>query len=620
MGAEEEAECFSTKLRSILQISDEAVDHGASLTELGIDSLVAVEVRSWFLKELQVDMPVLKLLSGGSLAEICQQVLDKLLKLRPSIGKSLAKHAVKQNKSDRELKPMVSSAASVNTPPTGTTSPDTQSTVDSSSSVPSNEGLVKSAESGKSLSAPAERPLTFLKTERISFAQSRFWFLGKFLEDPTTFNVAFYYRVTGSIRVDALERAVRVVGNRHEGLRTCFVGDENAGDVAYQKIIDQPTLRLEHQNISRLEDIAVEYSKLRAHVFDLTRGELMRIILLTLSPTEHYLLFNYHHILMDGFSYQVFLLELEKAYNGSPLGPLPRQFPDFSRNQREDFENGDMHDELQFWRGVFPDAPPVLPLLSIARTSSRLPMHEFDVHQVETRLEPGLTTRVRTMSKSQQSTAFHFYLAAFKLMLFRLTDVEDLTIGIADANRNDSDVMGSIGFFLNLLTLRFCRQPKQKFADAITEARNTSYTALGNSRLPFDVLLSELNVPRSSTHSPFFQAFFDYRPGNQDRHSWGNCQFDVQEIHPGRTAYDITLDITESTTGALVAIRVQKCIYDLTAANLLLSTYINLLTVLSGDVMLSLNQTPLFSDEQLNRALGLGRGEYSVQGLDFPAN
>ncbi|KGO65245.1 Acyl transferase/acyl hydrolase/lysophospholipase [Penicillium italicum] len=609
-------ECFSAKLRSILQISNETIDHGASLTELGIDSLVAVEVRSWFLKELKVDMPVLKLLGGGTLADICQQVLDKLPeKIRSNINNSPISSVTKQVKPSPDPKGATSSAASVNTPPTGTSSPDTQSVVDSSSSVPSEDAL-ESQESSRSPSAPAERPLTFLKSEQISFSQSRFWFLSKFIDDTTTFNVAFYYKVTGNVRVDALERAVRVVGARHEGLRTCFVGDETNADLAYQNVIGQSTLQLEHRTIAHIGDVALEYSKLKAHVFDLARGDMMRVILLTLSPTEHYLLLNYHHILLDGFSYQVFLSDLEKAYTGSPLGAPPRQFPDFSRAQRNEYENGKMQDEIQFWRGVFPDAPPVLPLLPMARASSRMPMQHFNVHQVEARLQSDLTARVKSMAKLQRCTAFHFYLAAFKLMIFRFTDVNDLTIGIADANRNDSDVMGSIGFFLNLLTLRFRRQPDQSFANAIAEARSTTYAALGNSRIPFDVLLTELNVPRSSTHSPFFQAFFDYRPGSQDKHNWANSQFEVLEMHPGRTAYDITLDVTESTTGALVTIRAQTSLYDLTGAKILLNTYIHLLEVLTNNMSLSLNQVPLFGKKQLVPALAVGRGPSLVS--DWP--
>ncbi|KAE9373525.1 hypothetical protein N431DRAFT_482543 [Stipitochalara longipes BDJ] len=594
-------ECFSAKLRVILHISDEgAIDRLAPLSELGIDSLVAVEVRSWFLKELKVDMPVLKVLGGGSVADLSEYVIDKLPeKLLSSVGGGPAKAEVKQSKPELDSQGAESISASTSVPPTSS-SPD-ESVTDFSS--PSSADFTALVKPSTSLTG-----LIFSKSEQISFAQSRFWFLRLLLEDQTTFNVAFYYQVTGNLRIRDLDRAIRTLGTRHEALRTCFIGDESKADLAHQKVMNNSPLRLEHKNISRVEDVAVEYANLKAYAFDIASGDLMRVVLLTLSPTSHYLLFNYHHILMDGASYQIFLTELENAYNGASLGAAPRQFPDFSRSQREAFESGKMNDELQFWRGVFPDEPPILPLLPMARVSSRMPMERFDIHQVEYHFDPETAARVKSVAKAQRSTTFHFYLAVFKVMLFSFTDVKDLTIGIADANRNDSDVMDTIGFFLNLLTLRFSRHPEQQFADAITEARNTTYAALGNSRLPFDVLLKELNVPRSSAYSPFFQAFFDYRQGAQTQHTWSNCQFEVQEINPGRTAYDITLDVTDSATGALVMFRAQKGLYDLAATDLLLRTYVHLVDVLSNNTPFSLRDTPLFSEKELTHALGLGRG------------
>jgi NAD(P)-dependent dehydrogenase (short-subunit alcohol dehydrogenase family)/acyl carrier protein len=53
--------------------------HGTSpLVDLGLDSLVAVNMRSWFQKELSVDVPVMKILSGASIADLVDSILEKL--------------------------------------------------------------------------------------------------------------------------------------------------------------------------------------------------------------------------------------------------------------------------------------------------------------------------------------------------------------------------------------------------------------------------------------------------------------------------------------------------------------------------------------------------------------
>lgn len=596
------------------------VDYNIPLVEYGIDSLVAVEVRGWFLKELKTDMPVLKVLGGGSVAVLCQEALEKLPdSYLPALR---TKESSKPSKVATKVSPVSEPPASKaesqteGSPPSSTgTSSGSRSPIDtpttSISTVPSNLDLAGLSDKQKQGGEHVQNPkLSYVRSELLSFPQSRFWFLRLLIEDQTTFNVAFYYRVTGNLRIGDLERAVRLVTTRHESCRTCFVADETEADLAYQKVLPSSLVRLERKKINCIEDVKVEYMAMKTTPFDLASGRLLRLILLTLSATEHYLLFNYHHILMDGVSVQNFLADLEKAYQRQPLGAVPCQLPDLSLRQRLAFENGDFDEEIAYWRSEFPNGDhPVLPLLPMAQVNSRIPTKSFEVHQVAHDLEPGLMARIREVSKASRSTTFHFYLAVFKSMLMRFTDVDDLTIGIADANRTDEDAIGVVGLLLNLLTLRFKRDLTQPFHESVVEARTKTYNALANSRVPFDVLLQELNVRRSSAYSPFFQAFFDYRQGTHWKQPFANTQLELLELSPGRTAYDLTLDITDTPDGARILLRTQAVLYDMTAAQLLLNTYVHLLDAFASNTSLKLEDPPLFRDQELRRALDVGRGK-----------
>ncbi|OBT61811.1 Type I Iterative Polyketide synthase (PKS) [Pseudogymnoascus sp. 23342-1-I1] len=61
-----------------LRPEDNTIAPHTRLIELGIDSLVAVDMRLWFTKELDFDMSVLKLLGGASLEELVQGTIDRL--------------------------------------------------------------------------------------------------------------------------------------------------------------------------------------------------------------------------------------------------------------------------------------------------------------------------------------------------------------------------------------------------------------------------------------------------------------------------------------------------------------------------------------------------------------
>ncbi|CAK7266645.1 Type I Iterative PKS [Sporothrix epigloea] len=75
---------FSRKVELILQLPADKIESKVPLIKLGIDSLVAVELRSWFLKELNIDMAVLKFLGGSSIVDICRDALGQLASLTSS--------------------------------------------------------------------------------------------------------------------------------------------------------------------------------------------------------------------------------------------------------------------------------------------------------------------------------------------------------------------------------------------------------------------------------------------------------------------------------------------------------------------------------------------------------
>jgi aryl carrier-like protein len=70
---------FASKLESVLQMSAGSLNVESSLLEVGIDSLLAVEIRTWFLKEAHVDVPVLKVLGGDNARDICTDAAKKYL-------------------------------------------------------------------------------------------------------------------------------------------------------------------------------------------------------------------------------------------------------------------------------------------------------------------------------------------------------------------------------------------------------------------------------------------------------------------------------------------------------------------------------------------------------------
>lgn len=78
---------FIGRLEALLQISEGEITPANSVTELGVDSLIAVEIRSWIWKTVAQDVAVMKILSATSIFQLCEGIASDLLVARGSAAK-----------------------------------------------------------------------------------------------------------------------------------------------------------------------------------------------------------------------------------------------------------------------------------------------------------------------------------------------------------------------------------------------------------------------------------------------------------------------------------------------------------------------------------------------------
>ncbi|ORY17104.1 hypothetical protein BCR34DRAFT_634445 [Clohesyomyces aquaticus] len=596
-------DAFINKLQVSLQLTlneEERVavtERGAD--ELGIDSLIAVEIRSWFISELKVDMPVLKILGGTAVKDLLVFAVDNLpAELTPNLNApdDAPVEALKKTSTSS------SSAISESSSPSLTASgylPVVSGAMTPLSSVPDTPNQEKEEPKG-------QEKVEIIRTENMSLGQLRFWSLMAMLDDPTTLNIACAARFTGPLRVNDLANAVKIVTHRHEALRTCFFVDGEHRPT--QGVLPTSSISLLQKTISSEREWSREFDDLKSHIFDLKRGETMKVLLLTLSETHHFLLIGYHHIVMDGVSLEIFLSDLVKAYNGLLLSSSLIQPINFASREQDELSAIATSSELKFWKKEFADLPKPLPLFPFAQHPRRNLTH-YDFESVDDKIPSSLSSQVKEICKKNKITPFHFYLATFKTMLFHFLNVNDLCIGISDANRLDSATMSSIGVFLNLLPLRFHQAPSQTITAVLKEAKSKAYSALASSKVPFDLLLKELDPPRSATHTPLFQCFMNYRQGVQEKRMFGDCVAEMTDFQISRSGYDVSLDIIDNPGGeATITFMVQKGLYTKDDALKIMRTYQRYVQEFVAGSVTTVDQIPLYSEEDISKAIVLGQG------------
>ena len=81
---------FIARLQSQLHLTEGNVTSDHTIVELGVDSLAAVEVRSWIWKALGQDVAVMKILGGSTIAKLCLEIGAAIMEARAEVGATSA--------------------------------------------------------------------------------------------------------------------------------------------------------------------------------------------------------------------------------------------------------------------------------------------------------------------------------------------------------------------------------------------------------------------------------------------------------------------------------------------------------------------------------------------------
>ncbi|HWS39614.1 MAG TPA: amino acid adenylation domain-containing protein [Actinoplanes sp.] len=398
----------------------------------------------------------------------------------------------------------------------------------------------------------------------LSYAQKRLWFLDRLHGSEATYHLPVALRLRGALDQSALQAALQDLVGRHESLRTTF--PDTAGSPPYQHVLDPVA------NWPRLAVSTVTAAELDSHLraaaaapLTLTAEPPLRCNLFVLSATDSVLLLTLHHIIADGWSIEVLLRDLARAYRSRSGGSgppdwaqLPVQYTDYTLWQRELL--GDREDsqsligrQLTYWRQTLAGVPAALPLPDdrphpaiAGRSGAGVPI-DWDVNRHRA---------LQHLARQHGCTVFMVLQAALCGLLYRAGAGTDIPVGAVIAGRTDEALDDLVGFFVNTVVLRADLSGDPSFAELLRRVREVDLQAYAHQDLPFDLLVEELNPPRPADGNPFFQVMlaFDTRLEQQLHFGAVTAQRWAVDV-PGAKA-DLNLQLTEhvDTDGAPLGI------------------------------------------------------------------
>ena len=356
----------------------------------------------------------------------------------------------------------------------------------------------------------------------LSSAQQRLWFIHHLDPESPAYNIILTRRIWMEVDEGILRRTLVELARRHEILRTTFcMGEEEP----VQVVQEAAGIELVTQDLCHLppgERAEAAYARIREQAklpFDLEQGPLFRCVLYRLDQAEHILLLVIHHIIFDGWSKGVLDRELSAIYQalqeGRPpaLPELPFQYADYAAWQRQ--RMAALEPQLNYWKQKL--AAP-LARLELPYDQPQRAEEEARASSQFLLLPDELSQAVLSLAKEEAATPFAVLLAAFELLLYRLSGQEDVVLGVPVAGRQHPELENLIGLFLNTLVLRADLSGNPPFTELLARTSRTLLEAYENQEFPFERLVEELHPERSLHRNPLFDVLVNYIPPDQSYH------------------------------------------------------------------------------------------------------
>lgn len=136
------------------------------------------------------------------------------------------------------------------------------------------------------------------------------------IPDSTMYNIFAFFKILDKVDLNRLVDSLKHVVLCHRALFTQFVIDKN-GNVK-QRLLAPENIELDVENISESELDSLKDSLVQP--FDLLKDRLFRIRIFK-TDLASYLFLDFHHIIFDGSSLQIFFKDVEKCYEGVVVAP-----------------------------------------------------------------------------------------------------------------------------------------------------------------------------------------------------------------------------------------------------------------------------------------------------------
>ena len=173
----------------------------------------------------------------------------------------------------------------------------------------------------------------------------------------------------------------------------------------------------------------------------------------------------------------------------------------------------------------------------------------------------GLADQLRQLATEHGTTRFAVLLAAYSVVLARLTGSDDLLIAVPMAARVKRETESVIGLFMNTVVIRVQVDRDGTLGDLLRSVHAATARAMEYQDLPFARVVELVKPDRDPARLPLVQVMFAMEE------SWavtdrGGLRWRPEIVENGTAKFEIGLTVTDAPAGPHVRINYNAALFE----------------------------------------------------------
>ena len=434
----------------------------------------------------------------------------------------------------------------------------------------------------------AARPSDLQKIEvPLTEAQMEIWLSAQLGSAAScAFNEGVSLDLRGKLNLVALNSNLNKVLSRHDALRARFAPDGTKMIIGEWQLL---ALSVENELLERVLEQEAQLP------FDLVEGPPLRLRLIRVAEDHHVLVLTMHHIVCDGWSINVLLGELAQRAELPPA----QSFATYAERQSAIAHGRD----VDWWVGKFATLPPAFDLPSDRPYPT---VRSFEGGTRRLTLDARLLGRLKTAGAAQGCTLFTTLLAAFSVLVGRLSGQEDLVVAIPAAGQSQLEDQTLVGHCANLLPIRTTWARDVSFNSFLRTLGRTVLDAYEHQDCTLATLVEALGLTRDMTRLPLATVQFNLERLS-DRVQVSGLDVSARSNAKAFVNFDLFLNVVESGNDLRFECDYNADLFDSQTIDRWLGHLSVLLAAVASDAAVSLGNLPLLSAEEREQVLNQSR-------------